>query len=333
MVIVRRLLGIQGYPSYYRGPFLRRGRWWLICCPHDLVLFYAAVGWLIRAAMVPVVLRRQLAPGASLAWLGIVFLHPYIGLTLYMLVGESRLGPRWAQRHREIISNFRDPARHPDRKPHETQPDASAPYQPMIIQAEKISGLPVLCGNAVEFFTDTDRLTDALVAEIAAARKEVHLLYYIFANDAIAERVAAATIEASRRGVKCRVLADAIASRKFFHADGLAPELIAGGVEVAAALPVAPIRRRFARLDLRNHRKLAIIDGQTAFRGQPQSHQRRLRRPPGKPLVRLHAPLAGPHRRGARDRVRRRLGIRDRQADRNHFTGRAAGRSGWRCRR
>jgi cardiolipin synthase len=231
------------------------------------IFVYQAIGWLICISMIPVVLRRQLAPGASLAWLGIVFLHPYIGLVLYMMVGESRLGPRRAQAHRDIISKFRNPARHPDRKPNEIQPDSCEPYQPMVNQAEKISGLPVLTGNAVEFLTDTDRFVDALIADIAAAKKEVHLLYYIIADDAVAERVAAATIEAAKRGVKCRVLADAVASRKFFHANGLAPELRINGVDVAAALPVAPIRRRLARMDLRNHRKLAIIDGETAYAG------------------------------------------------------------------
>jgi len=59
----------------------------------SLYVTYAVIGWAIRAAMVTVVLRRQFAPGASVAWLGIVFLHPYIGLTLYLLVGWVLAGP------------------------------------------------------------------------------------------------------------------------------------------------------------------------------------------------------------------------------------------------
>src|SRR5580658_3415113 len=117
----------------------------------SLYLTYATIGWCIRAIMVTVVLRRQFAPGASVAWLGIVFLHPYIGLVLYLLLGESRLGPRREQRHREIMARFRDPQRHAQRMEHETTPDSRPPYQPMILQAEKISGLPVLAGNRLEF--------------------------------------------------------------------------------------------------------------------------------------------------------------------------------------
>jgi cardiolipin synthase len=230
-------------------------------------LLYEIVGWLLRIGMIGVVLRRQFSPGASLAWLGIVFLHPYIGLALYLAVGESRLGPRRAARHREIVARFRNPARNAERRAHQTQPNAALSYQPMIAQAEKISGLPVLADNRIEFLADAVQFRERLKADIAAATKSVHLLYYIFACDATACDIADAVIEASRRGVKCRVIADAMASRFFFHRDGVAPKLLAGGVEVVGALPVTPIRRRFARMDLRNHRKLAIIDDRIAFNG------------------------------------------------------------------
>src|ERR1044072_7759124 len=68
--------------------------------------WYIALAWLIRLGMIPVILRRQLAPGASLAWLGIIFLHPYIGLLLYAILGETRLGPHRVERHREIVAGF-----------------------------------------------------------------------------------------------------------------------------------------------------------------------------------------------------------------------------------
>jgi cardiolipin synthase len=230
-------------------------------------LSYAVIGWCIRAIMVTVVLRRQFAPGASVAWLGIVFLHPYIGLVLYLLLGESRLGPRREQRHREIMARFRDPQRHAQRTEHETTPDSRPPYQPMILQAEKISGLPVLAGNRLEFIPDSGVFRDRLCADIAAAKESVNLLYYIFAGDETARAVANELARAVARGVKCRLLADALASRKFFQRSGLCRELEAAGVRVVAALPVAPLRRRLARMDLRNHRKLGTIDGRIGYAG------------------------------------------------------------------
>src|SRR5271155_2567176 len=99
------------------------------------LLAYQIVGWGVRAGMVPVVLRRQFAPGASLAWLGIVFLHPYIGLALYMLVGETRLGPYRVEHYRRIIAKSRLKGT--------DATDASLTHgdiRPMVLQAEKISG-------------------------------------------------------------------------------------------------------------------------------------------------------------------------------------------------
>src|SRR5256886_6522372 len=112
---------------------------------------YIAIGWIFRLAMVPVILRRYLVPGASMAWLLIIFLHPYIGYFLYMLIGETRLGPGRAERHRQLVSMFR-PFKH-DRNKHlggdwTTQPSS---YEPMILQAEKISGMPVLAGDTLRY--------------------------------------------------------------------------------------------------------------------------------------------------------------------------------------
>jgi cardiolipin synthase len=244
--------------------------------------------------MIPVVLRRQLAPGASLAWLGIVFLHPYIGAILYLFLGESRLGPRRAERHASVTNRLRDPARHPERPRHETQPDVGQSVEPMTLQAEKIADLPVLAGNDVTFITDAGKFVDALIERIDAAKVSAHLLYYIFANDQPATRVCEALVAAAKRGVQCRLLADAVASRPFFGRGGLARGLRSSGVQVASALPVALVRRRFARMDLRNHRKLAVIDDKLAFCGSHNLCDPRYGGRRGNPWYDVTGRFAGP---------------------------------------
>jgi cardiolipin synthase len=230
------------------------------------LIIYVGIGWIIRAAMVPVILRRQFAPGAAVAWLGIIFLHPYIGWTLYMLVGETRLGPNRVERHRELMAHYRCAAALV-REGHDEVRKLAPVYEPMVLQAEKISTLPVVLGNCVEYIGDSRTFIERLVADIHAAKSHVHLLYYIFASDQSGGEVAEALSRARARGVTCRVLADAVAARSFFHRDGLAGPLKAAGVEVASALPVAPIQRRLPRMDLRNHRKLALIDNGIAYCG------------------------------------------------------------------
>jgi cardiolipin synthase len=226
-------------------------------------ILYVVSGWIIRAAMLPAVLRRQFTPGAAIAWLGIICLHPYIGLSLYLLVGEKRLGRGRDARHRQLVARYR----HPDCKtPDQNLSDGAGPddpWKPVATQAMKVGQLPVVGANAVDFIIDSSEMTDRLIADIDSARTSVHLLYYIFSPDATGQRVAAALVAAAGRGVACRVLADAFASRVIFRSHGLAEQLRRQKVQVAEALPKALNRRR----DLRNHRKLAVIDGVIAYAG------------------------------------------------------------------
>jgi cardiolipin synthase A/B len=222
------------------------------------LLAYIAIGWAIRMGMVPTVLRRNFAPGASIAWLGVVFLHPYIGLGLYLLFGEARLGPGRAILHKQLQERYvlvdsTD----------ELPADIAASSWSLIRLATKVGRMPVVTGNTVEFFTESAALVSRLSADIDTATSHVHLLYYIFKPDASGQQVAGALSRAVQRGVKCRVILDQYASRSDFHRNGFASQMRVAGVEVVAALPSSPLRRR----DLRNHRKLAIIDDKIAFSG------------------------------------------------------------------
>jgi cardiolipin synthase len=221
-------------------------------------LAYIAIGWSIRLGMVPAVLRRNFAPGASIAWLGVVFLHPYIGLGLYLMFGEARLGPGRALHHNQLLERYAlaDP------KP-ELPAEIAGSAQALIRLARNVGRMPVVLGNAVEFFTESAVVVNRLSADIEAAKSHVHLLYYIFAPDATGQQIAGALAKAAKRGVKCRVIIDQFASRSDFRRNGFASQLRASGVEVVAALPSSPLRRR----DLRNHRKLAIIDDRIAYNG------------------------------------------------------------------
>jgi cardiolipin synthase len=131
--------------------------------------------------------------------------------------------------------------------------------------AEQVGGLPVVAGNSISLMTDTDVVIDRLIADIDAARQHVHLLFYIFKDDVVGRRVGDALVRAAQRGVACRVLADAVGSRQLFH--HFAPMLRQQGVRVLPVLPAKLWRIPFARLDLRNHRKLAVIDGLVAYTG------------------------------------------------------------------
>ncbi len=230
-------------------------------------LAYTLVEWAIRIVMVPVILRRRFKPTTGLAWLSLIFFLPELGLACYLLVGGHRLGRKRVRLHRQTVAAMRSSQRLAGQGRHRKHPVIETAHAPVIKQVESIGGFNILGGNDVEFLGDSETVVRRLIEDIAQAQHHVHLLFYIFANDETGKRVCDAMIEAQKRGVACRVLADAAGSWRFFKRQGLATYLREHGVAVRPMLPVAPLRRKLSRLDLRNHRKLAVIDGHIAYTG------------------------------------------------------------------
>ena len=226
---------------------------------------YSTLEWLIRVVMTLVVIRRRLPAQTALAWLAVIFFIPVVGVVLYLLVGDNRLGRRRITTYRRIDAITRTARRLAAIDAHQARPDVGDAQQPMIRLAERISGNPIVGGNQVELLSDNN-LVPRLVRDIDAAQHHVHLLTYIYRPDDTGRAVGEALRRAAKRGVQCRLLVDQVGSRPFLagrYDDGLR----ADGVAVHSALPVAPIRRRLARIDLRNHRKLAVIDGRVGYAG------------------------------------------------------------------
>jgi len=227
-------------------------------------LFLYVGEWVIRLVMLPVVVQRR-DPSSATTWLLIIFFFPYFGLVLYLLIGENRLPRRRVEQHANLLRELQAIVERFRSHPNIVRPNLGQRAELAVTLAEKLADLPILGGNNVEFMTETDEVIDRLVADIDAAEDHVHLLFYIYADDATGRRVMDALAEAVKRGVTCRVLADAVGSRPMFKT--LATKMRDAGIELHAMLPVNLFRRNVARIDLRNHRKMAIIDGKTAYAG------------------------------------------------------------------
>lgn len=224
----------------------------------------AASEWAIRLTILPVIVLRKEKPTTCLAWLALVFFEPWIGLGFYLLVGENRLGRRRLARRRlrqPLLENSEYPGVDPN---HIVDPSENE-YHALIHLSEHVGDLPIVTGNSLVWMPETDAVIDRLIADIDAAHHHIHLLFYIFRDDSVGQRVAKALVRAARRGVVCRVLADAVGSRQIFRR--LVPSLRQQGIQFVPVLPANIWRLPFARLDLRNHRKLAVIDGAVAYTG------------------------------------------------------------------
>jgi len=245
---------------------------WSLWTPSTWLALLIVAEWCIRIVMVPIVLRRRFHSSTALAWLTMIFFLPEVGLVLYLLIGENRLGRRRIRRHRRWVSTLRSEDWQSHQRRFAAAPPLDATQRPMMLQAEQATGLPIVTGNSVELTHDNADMIERLMVDIEAATHHVHLLFYIYEDDQTGRRVAEALYRAVDRGVTCRLLADAVGSRPFCRSGYLSDEMRQRGVQVVANLPAAPLRRRLARIDLRNHRKLAVIDGKIAYAGSQNIH-------------------------------------------------------------
>ena len=213
--------------------------------------------------LVAVPFRRT--PAAAKGWLLLIFFEPWVGLVVYLLIGRAKLR-RWqreqlARLPRAMAGVVSRLANHPN----VFHPEVGPALSQAVTLAENLGQSPILGGNAVELLTDYDGTIARLVGDIDRATDHVHLEFYIFADDHATAPVIEALGRAAQRGVRCRVLADAIGSRSPLRT--LRPKLIALGVAVHEMLPIHLVPWKKARLDLRNHRKIAVLDGRVGYTG------------------------------------------------------------------
>lgn len=229
-------------------------------------LYYHVFSWLLFLVMMLVILGRRLTTAETLAWIAILYVRPEVGTVFWLILGDRRLGRTRVRLHRQVIQTMRTLSWRDAQRSFVTRPKVEADAMPLVLQAERTAGMPIVGGNSVDLMHDNAAMIQRLVDDIDRARSHVHLLYYIYEPDETGRRVGEALIRAASRGVTCRLLADAVGSRLFFKSK-LLRSLTQAGIHVVPMLPVDVLRRGLARIDLRNHRKLAIIDGVIAFTG------------------------------------------------------------------
>lgn len=214
---------------------------------------------------VRVVMRRVPVPTA-LGWLVVILLVPGLGIPLYLLVGEVRLGARRARRYLDVAKGLEERAYVFWRGGAQDWTSEVEPYRHVARLLTGLGEMPPLVGNKLKVAADCEGFIGSLVADIDRAQRWCHLVYYIWVDDQSGARVAEAVIRAAGRGVECRVVVDAVGSKRFLRGR-LARRMREAGVKVVAALPANPLRAIFQRIDIRNHRKIAVIDGWVAWTG------------------------------------------------------------------
>jgi cardiolipin synthase len=240
----------------------------------DLVAAVVAAGGFVihLLTVLRAITRPDRTPASRVAWIAAIMCLPIIGVVAYVFLGETSIGRERAHRLRDAESRLATPSG-----------AGAGPDDPVVTTVSdlcrSINGFGPTPGNRIvllgdlgasptEPTRDCDVAIKGLIEAFDAATEHIHLSFYIWLDDENGGRVADAISAAARRGVACRVMVDALGSRDFIRGPRWR-QLREAGVHLLAALEDIPRLGRFAvgRVDLRNHRKLVVIDNRIAFCG------------------------------------------------------------------
>jgi cardiolipin synthase len=225
-----------------------------------IALVLAAVDILFRLTALVIVPRNR-RPQTSMAWLLAIFFIPFFAFLVFLAFGSHRLSPKRLAKQ-DTIRAFLDTR---SGLPQITK--AREDIEPLVSMNKLLGQMDLTRGNSAEFLTDYQESLHAMVKAIDEATKTVHVEFYIMAVDESTTEIFAALYRAKNRGVDVRVLFDQLATRRVPGSKLLTQTLDQMGIDYRAMLPIQPWRGVYQRPDIRNHRKLLVVDSTIAFTG------------------------------------------------------------------
>ena len=235
---------------------------------HDSLIALLAYSILWLAVLARILLRPNRAPASRIAWVVVVGSVPLLGMLTYLLLGEVRIGRRRVGQMQKALARLPPPDGASFCHPTSVAVPVSERYRSLFSLGCSISGFHPVGGNTARLLLDSNTTIDTMVADIDAAIDHVHLLFYIWLPDNNGRKIVEALKRAASRGVVCRAMADDLGSRAMIRSAHW-EAMRAAGVRVASGLPIGnPLLRPFmGRIDLRNHRKIVVIDDRITYCG------------------------------------------------------------------
>lgn len=228
-----------------------------------------SVTWIVIEYIVKIiaigVVPENRRPSSSSAWLLLILFLPIVGIPLFLLIGSPYINRRRARIQamaNELMHKGADDL--PDVPP---TLDAPKDFDLIAELGRNLTALPMVTGTNHGITMDYDRTIERMAELVDGAQKYVHVQIYIMAWDGTTDVFFEALKRAAARGVTVRVLYDHIGSRKYPGFHTLGKRLTAAGIQWHLMLPFIPWQGKARRIDLRNHRKLLVVDGNRAMMG------------------------------------------------------------------
>lgn len=225
-----------------------------------LILIFEIIYVLTIVSVIIVVISENKNPLKTLSWVMVLIFLPFVGLVWYLAFGQDftkkqvitkRMYNKLKRRPLDEIGDlesFDYPKEHAN----------------LIRLLKNIDNTPLLGGNSVQFYINAKDKYDSLLKDIENAKHHIHIVYYVFIDDEIGNKVKDALIKKSLEGVEVRFIYDGFGSRntkKAFWED-----MRKAGIEAEPFLKLV-FPKFTSRLNYRNHRKIVVIDGQIGYMG------------------------------------------------------------------
>jgi cardiolipin synthase len=265
-------------------------RWWLVLWPHVLASSILAIN--LVASAHAILVKRDTR--STIGWVGLIWLSPVFGAIAYCIFGVNRIRSRASQLRAGLITvahELRDAVPSADRLREAIGPD-DAPLRSLDRLVRDVTGRDLADGNQIDPLDGGDEAYPRMLDAITEAKRSIGMASYIFDNDPTGRIFADALAAAVKRGVEVRVLIDGIGSS--YTWPSIVGRLAKAGVRVDRFLPTSvPIYFPYA--NLRNHRKIMVVDGRIGFTGGLNIRDGCwLAHEPRHPVRDLHFRLQGP---------------------------------------
>ena len=216
---------------------------------------------LVALGLVP----EQRRPGSAMAWLLLIFLVPVLGLLFFLLIGNTHVPRKRREEQAAAGTVIQSSLSSIPALP--VSADRPGWVDSAMVLNRRLGWLPSVQNNSAKLYHDYDESIQAKADLVRTAERYVHVEYFMICRDSTAEPFFQALLEVAARGVKVRVLFDHVSTFALPGYKEMLATFDKAGIEWQAMLPIQPLKGNWRRPDLRNHRKIVIVDGRTGFLG------------------------------------------------------------------
>jgi len=222
--------------------------------------------WIVTITItLRLVIKKQSVP-TMLSWLIVIYVFPVVGIIAYLIFGEINLGKHRAAMFEQLKPKYMDWFKHLSHCDNLINTQTNLLYRPIFDLANQRLGIPCILGNELHILDTPESIMRSIIDDINQAEKSINMVFYIWSAQGLVNEVTQALINAQQRGVIIHILLDSVGSRAFLKS-AECQVMRDNGIEVTETLHVNLFRMFFNRIDLRQHRKIIVIDNQISYTG------------------------------------------------------------------